>query len=144
MSEGDKKFVDMHGIKKGSFMIVDGVACKVTDIQMSRPGKHGHAKARVTAVGITDGKKKIFVKPADARVEIPIIDKRQAQILSIRTETKTFEGKETVTHIANVMDMDSYETFDIEIPEEFVDKIAEGVQILYWDVMGNKMMQRLV
>ncbi|PIO00538.1 translation initiation factor IF-5A [archaeon CG10_big_fil_rev_8_21_14_0_10_43_11] len=142
-NEGEKRHVELHSIKKGSFMIVEGATCRVTDIQMSRPGKHGHAKARVTAVGIIDGKKRVFVKPGDARVEVPIIGKKQAQVLNVRQETKTIDGKVEITHIANVMDLESYETFDMTIPDELVDKVTEGTQVLYWEVMGSKLMQRI-
>ena len=60
----EKKIVGMHSLKTGSYVLVDGVACRVVNIQTSRPGKHGHAKMRVDAVGLLDSKKRIFVKPA--------------------------------------------------------------------------------
>jgi translation initiation factor 5A len=133
----------MHSIKKGSYIVVEGAPCRVTDIQMSAPGKHGHAKARVTAVGILDNKKRVFVKPGDAKVDVPIINKRQAQVISIKTNTQTIDGKTITEHVANVMDLESYETFDMEIPEELVNKVVEGSQVLYWEVMGKKIMQRI-
>lgn len=143
--EGDKRFAELHSIKKGSYIIVDGQACKVSDVQTSKTGKHGHAKARITAVGIVDGKKRVFVKPGDSRAEVPVIGKKSAQVLSIKTQTTTTEeGKETTVYTASVMDMDSYETFEMDIPDEIVDKVQEGSQVLYWDVMGKKLMQRLM
>ena len=42
------------------------------------------------------------------------------------------------------MDLENYETFEIEIPEELVDKVEEGVQVLYWEVLGKKIMKRLL
>ncbi|MCK5107568.1 MAG: translation initiation factor IF-5A, partial [Nanoarchaeota archaeon] len=48
------KPVCVSTIKKGSTVVIDGRACKVTDIQVSRPGKHGHAKVRMTGVGLID------------------------------------------------------------------------------------------
>ena len=41
------------------------------------------------------------------------------------------------------MDMDSYETFDIEIPEELKDDVAEGKEVLYWTLMGTKIMKQV-
>jgi len=135
--------VGMHSIKKGSYIVVDDVPCRITDIQTSAPGKHGHAKARVTAVGLLDDKKRVFVKPGDAKIDVPIINKRQAQVMSTKADSKTIDGKTTTTHTANVMDLESYETFDINIPDELLEKVVEGAQIMYWEVMGEKIMQRV-
>ena len=61
--EGEVKKADAGSMKPGSYIIMDSAACKVVDIQISRPGKHGHAKARIEAVGILDGKKKVIAIP---------------------------------------------------------------------------------
>ncbi len=37
-------------LQRGSYVIIDGVASKVSGTQTSRPGKHGHAKVRLEAV----------------------------------------------------------------------------------------------
>ncbi|MEM4336679.1 MAG: translation initiation factor IF-5A, partial [Candidatus Woesearchaeota archaeon] len=79
---GETKVVDVSTIQKGSYMVIDGEACKVTNVQVSRPGKHGHAKFRIEAVGLIDGKKRDVVMPHQS-VEVPIIEKRTAQVLSI-------------------------------------------------------------
>ena len=38
----------MKEIKVGRFVLIDGVPCKVVNIETSAPGKHGAAKMRVT------------------------------------------------------------------------------------------------
>lgn len=116
-------------IKKGDCVIIDGVACKVSSIQVSRPGKHGHAKVRLEAVGLINQKKRVVVMPGHDNIDVPIIEKMTAQVLSVSDNT------------ANVMDNESYETFDLEIPEELKDKVIEGVNVLYWNVMGEKVMK---
>jgi len=125
------KLVSASHLSKGSYLLCDGVACKVSDIQVSRPGKHGHAKLRITAVSLTDGKKKVVVMPGHDNVEVPIIEKKNAQVLSISGDT------------ANVMDNETYETFDLKIPEELKADVKEGAVILYWDMMGNKVMKQV-
>jgi len=55
----------------------------VTDTQTSRPGKHGHAKVRLTGVGLFDEKKRVIVMPGHDNVEVPMVDKRTAQVLSL-------------------------------------------------------------
>ena len=125
------KQVEVTTLKKGNYIIMDGAACIVKDTQTSRPGKHGHAKVRIEAVGIMDGKKRQEVMPGHDKVEVPIIDKLNAQILSVSGDS------------ANVMDMESYETFDMEIPEELKDKVNEGTVVLYWDILGERVMKQI-
>ena len=125
-----KKFVTATSVQKGSYVIIEDAPCKVTDVQISRPGKHGHAKVRLSAVGLIDGKKRIIVMPGHDNVEVPIIEKKNAQVLSISN------------NIANVMDVETYETFDLEIPEELKD-VKEGDIIVYWNMMGNKIMKQI-
>ncbi|MDK2849982.1 MAG: translation initiation factor [Candidatus Woesearchaeota archaeon] len=125
------KPVSIGSLKVGSFVVIDGEACKVVDIQVSRPGKHGHAKVRLTGVGLLDGKKRVIVAPGHDNVDVPIIDKKNAQVLSI------------AGNVATVMDMESYETFELEIPEELKDSCVEGSVVLYWDVLGEKVMKQI-
>ena len=117
--------------KKGSYIVIDGVACRTTDTQVSRPGKHGHAKVRLTAVGIFDAKKRIIMLPGHDNVEVPIIAKKSAQILSITGKT------------ASVMDTESYETFDLAINDDVDGEPTEGCNILYWEVLGEKVMKQV-
>ena len=83
-------------LKKGSYIVIDDVACKVVDVSVSRPGKHGHAKVNLMATGLIDGKKRNMVAPGHDHVDVPIIDKRTAQVLSISGDK------------ANVMDIETY------------------------------------
>ncbi|MFC1648169.1 translation initiation factor IF-5A [Nanoarchaeota archaeon] len=118
-------------IKKGDTIVMDGAACTVTSLQSSKAGKHGHSKVRVEGVGMVDGKKRQAVMPSSHDVEVPIVDKRNAQILSVSGNS------------ANVMDMESYETFDIKIPSELQGKVAEGQTVLYWIILGEKILKQV-
>ena len=68
------KIQSVGSLQKGSYVILEGAACKVADMQISRPGKHGHAKVRLTAVGLVDGKKRIVVMPGHDNVDVPIVE----------------------------------------------------------------------
>lgn len=127
---GDKKHVATSSLKKGSYILVDDIASVVTDISISRPGKHGHAKANIMAAGMIDGKKRNMVT-GDHEVEAPIINKKNAQVLNV-----------TGDH-ANVMDSESYETFDMAIPEELQGKVSEGAVVVYWEIMYDKVMKQI-
>jgi len=125
------KNVSIISLQKGNYVVIDGVASKVVDTQTSRPGKHGHAKVRLSAVGLLDGKKRVIVRPGHDKIEAPIIDKKTAQVLSV-------DGK-----MANVMDAETYETFDLEIPEELKDTCVPGCNVLYWVILKDKVMKQV-
>ena len=127
----EKKLVTVGTLKKGDTVIIDDAACKISDLATSRPGKHGHAKVNLTAVGILDDKKRNIVLPGHDKIEVPIIEKKSAQVLSISG------------HKANVMDTETFETFDMEIPQELQGQVKDGVEILYWDLMGIKVMKQV-
>lgn len=120
------EFEPVHDVRVGKFILINGAPCKVTEVNRSAPGKHGHAKFRITAVNLFDGKKKVLVMSGSGKIEVPFIDKRSAQALSVSGNT------------CNAMDMQNYETFDIEIPEDLQGKINDGDQFLYWIVMNKK------
>jgi len=125
------KMASVGSLQKGSYVVIEGAACKVADTQVSRPGKHGHAKVRMTAVGLVDNKKRIVVMPGHDNVEVPIVEKKTAQVLSIQGDK------------ANVMDSENFETFDLEIPEELRGQVAEGANVLYWVILNDKVMKQV-
>lgn len=127
----DKKLVNAGSLKPGSYVIFDNVACVVKDIQTSKTGKHGHAKARIEAISIVGNRKIIKVMPTHDNVEVPIIDKETAQVLSVHED------------MATVMDMKTYETFDLKIPDEMKEEVKEGVQVLYWIILGDKVIKQV-
>lgn len=128
---GEVRQIDALEAKPGRYVIFDGFACIVKNVEISKPGKHGHAKCRIEAIAIKDSKKIIKVMPGHDKVESPIIEKKIAQILSV------------VGNKANVMDMESFETFDMIIPDELKAKVFEGVQVTYWIVLDEKLMQEI-
>jgi len=106
--------------KPGSYLMIDGEPCRVTSFIKSKPGKHGAAKVRLEGAGLFDNKKRVLMKPADSNVNIPVIEKKKAQVLSVSGD------------IAQLMDLDSYETFDASVPEDLKGKLDSGVEVIYW------------
>ncbi|MCP3685608.1 MAG: translation initiation factor IF-5A [bacterium] len=125
------KPVSVSTLKVGSYVVIEGAACRIANIQVSRPGKHGHAKMRMEGVGVLDEKKRIIVMPGHDNIDVPIIEKKTAQVLSVSGDT------------ANLMDSESYETFDLAIPEELKDSCVEGVNVVYWQVLADKVMKQI-
>ncbi len=125
------KQVQVTTLKPGRYIVIDDIACKVTKIDTSKPGKHGHAKCRVEAVGLIRGEKKVVVLPGHEKVDSPLIEKKSAQVLSIHGD------------IVNVMDEENFETFDIKIPEELDGKVEPGTKVLYWIVLDEKVLKEI-
>ena len=125
------KTISANNVQKGTSIILEGVPCKVVDVEISKPGKHGHSKVRISAVGLIDEKKRIVVMPGHDNVDVPIIEKKTAQVLSIQND------------MANVMDSETYETFDLKIPEELKGQVVEGCSVLYWQILDDKVMKQL-
>jgi len=117
---GETKLEEIKKCRPGTYVLIDGEPCVVTSLSVSKPGKHGEAKARIEAVGIFDNVKRSLVKPGDYRIEIPIIEKKSAQVLSISGGT------------AQVMDLENYEVYETPVPEEMKEKLEEGREVLIW------------
>ena len=122
------------GAKPGTTILWDGVPCVVRSNDISKTGKHGHAKCRMEVVGIFDGKKRIGVIPGDEKIEVPLIEKKRAQILNVNYETKN----------VNIMDLDSFETLDLPYSEDLKDQLAPEKQVEYWDVEGQKVIMKVL
>jgi len=133
-----KKSIDVHDLKKGRYMLIDDKPCAVVKIERSAPGKHGHAKFRITGVGVLDDKKRVIIKPGGAKIEVPIIDKRNAQVLNLMQKVFDSDGNEIGTTV-QIMDLETYETTEIVVPKEEAEKAVPGGTILYWVVMGEKL-----
>jgi translation initiation factor 5A len=125
------KVVEVKTLKVGKYVVLDGEASKIVSIQTSSPGKHGAAKARVDAIGIFDNQKRGLVKPVDAKIEVPVIDKRTAQVLAIM-------GSDI-----QLMDLETYETFEVPIPDDMRNDLIEGAEVGYIVAMGNKKLMRV-
>ncbi len=127
----DKKVTNAGSLKAGNYVIFDGAPCVVKNIDLSKTGKHGSMKCRIEAIGLIDNQKRIKIYPSSDRVEVPILEKKDAQVLSVHE------------NIANVMDLESFETFDIDIPEELKNQVNEGNQVIYWTVMDKKILKQV-
>ena len=127
----DKKVTNAGSLKPGNYVIFDDVPCVVRNIDLSKTGKHGSMKCRIETIDLIDNQKRIKIYPSSDKVDVPIIEKKDAQVLSIHDNK------------ANVMDMGSYETFDIIIPEELNDKVKEGSQVVYWIIIDQKVIKQV-
>ena len=115
---GGKKFASVGSLKPGSYVLIDGAVCQVKGFDKSKPGKHGSAKARITAFNIFTGQKKNLLKPTSAEVEVPIIKRSSAQVVAVMGES------------IQIMDAESYETMDLPKPKD-ITGLASGTEVEY-------------
>ena len=124
MAEMEVKFEKAGRVKKGQWILIDGAVCKVLDVQVSSPGKHGSAKVRITAVGVFDGQKRQLLRPSDAEVEVPVMHRKRGQVLAVMGDT------------VQVMDLNDYNTFEVPlsaVDDEIRDKLESGAEIEYME-----------
>jgi translation initiation factor 5A len=125
-----KELAEVRELKVNRYVIIDEEPCKIVSISMSKPGKHGEAKARIEAIGIFDERKRSIVHPVTHKVHVPMIDKRNAQVLALMGDQ------------VQLMDLETYATFEIPIPEEFKDKLEPGKEVQYLEALGKKKITR--
>ncbi len=123
------KIISATEAKPGTNIIIDGEAYTVKKNDISKTGKHGASKCRIEAVGIISDQKKILAVPGHERFEVPMIDKRKGQVLSVGDK-------------ASVMDIESFETLEMDVPEELKAEVESGSTVEYWDVEGRKVIKR--
>ena len=87
---------------------------------------------RITAIGIFDGQKKVLLKPSGGDVEVPVITKRKAQVVSVTDAN------------VQLMDAETYEMYEIPIPEELRGKVIAGGEVEVMEAMGRKALSRVL
>jgi len=126
------KLINATEARSGTTIMVDGEAYTVRSNDISKSGKHGASKCRIEAIGIFDGKKKVIAVPGHERFEVPLVEKKKGQVLNVGETT------------ASVMDLESFETMDIDFPSEIKEELAPEKQVEYWEVEGRKAIRRIL
>jgi len=126
-----KQVSEVRQLKVNRYIIIDDEPCKIVSITTSKPGKHGEAKARIEAIGVFDAQKRSVVHPVRHKVQVPIIDKRTAQVVAL------------MGNQVQLMDMDTYETFEMNIPEDLKGQLNAGEEIQYLSALGKMKITRV-
>ncbi|MDM7274803.1 MAG: translation initiation factor IF-5A [Thermoprotei archaeon] len=127
-------YATLGDLKKGSYIVIDGEPCRIVEYSTAKTGKHGSAKAHVTAISVFTGQKKTLVAPVDARVQVPVIEKKVGQVIA------------DLGGSVQLMDMETFETFEVEKPveePELASALKPGVSVEYWIIMGKVKIVRL-
>jgi len=97
---------EVRELDEGSYVMIDDTPCKITAYSTAKPGKHGSAKARIDAKGVFDDQKRSLSQPVDAKVWVPIIQRKQGQVIDVRDDE------------IQVMDLDTYDNFVMKATED--------------------------
>lgn len=117
------KQVEVGSVREGGYILVDEEPCEVKKVNKSSPGKHGAAKYKIRAEGVFDGQTRNMVKKGGSKMLSPNIEKKVGQVVSISGD------------IAQIMDMDTYQTEEMKLPEDL--DISEGEEIMFWNIEGR-------
>ncbi len=111
---------EVRDLQEGTYVMMDDAPCKITSYSTAKPGKHGSAKARIEGEGVFDGKKRSLSQPVDAKIWVPIIERKQGQVVSVDGD------------VAQVMDLSTYETISMRIPDD--ESLAPDDEIEYLEM----------
>jgi len=111
-------------LQEGSYVMMDGSPCKINSYSTAKPGKHGSAKARIEGKGVFDAKKRSLSQPVDAKVWVPIVERKGGQVVSVSGDD------------AQIMDLDTYETFTMRVPEG--ESLSPDDEIEYLEYEGQR------
>ena len=132
------KPADLGSLKIGSYILLPvgdqptGEPCRISEYDTSKPGKHGAAKARIVGVGVFDNQKRPHVGPVSMQVHVPLIDKRDGQVISMNGD------------VIQLMDSQTFETIDVtQVDDEVQGKIENGQNVEYWQVMDRTKIMRI-
>lgn len=126
--------IDVGSIREGSYIMIDGEPCKVVEVEKSKTGKHGSAKARIIGISVFDGSKHTFVAPVSQKIDAPIIEKSIAQVLSILHDT------------IQLMDLSTFKTYEIPklcIEQEITNKLTPGSEVEVWNFASRMKIMRV-
>jgi len=123
---------EVRELRAGAYIVIDDEPCRIVEMSVSKPGKHGDAKARIVAIGLFDGQKRSIVTPVKEKVKVPIVDKRQGQVIAVMGNT------------VQIMDLETYETFEMPMPDdpEMAQRIQPGKEVQYIVSMGKMKITR--
>ena len=127
------KVINATEVRPGTVIMVDNQPFAAKSNDVSKTGKHGASKCRIEAVNIFTGKKKVIAVPGHERFDVPLVEKKKAQVLSVNSDAGT----------ASVMDLESYETLDLPYHEDIKEKITPEKQVDYWDVEGKRVIMKV-
>lgn len=105
--------VSAGNLKKGHHVCINGFPCKITEITTSKTGKHGHAKANITAVDIFTDKKYEEVSPTSHSLPVPNVKTLSYDLIDIAEKPDDNDK-----YVVSLMDNEGETREDLNLPDD--------------------------
>ncbi|MEZ3144350.1 translation initiation factor IF-5A [Halobaculum sp. MBLA0143] len=112
---------EVRELQEGSYLMMEDSPCEIDGYSTAKPGKHGSAKARIEGKGVFDGKKRTLSQPVDAKVWVPIIERKKGQVVSVADDE------------VQVMDLETYDTFTMLAPDDGEFEADQNIEFLEYE-----------
>lgn len=86
--EENIKFIGVNELRIGGHILINDGACVIINITTSKTGKHGSAKAHITAKNIFTDKRVEVLHSTSEMVKVPIVTKSNYTLLNIFDEVE--------------------------------------------------------
>jgi len=120
-----KEQKEVRDLREGAYAMMNDAPCKITSYSTAKPGKHGSAKARIEGRGVFDDKKRSLSQPVDAKIWVPVIERKQGQVVSVESAA-----------VAQVMDLETYQTITMQVPGQVT--LSPDDEIEYLEFEGQR------
>lgn len=121
-----RQMTEAGKLKEGRLIMIDGEPCHIVQFSISPPGKHEQVNATIKAIGLFDCQRHSVIHRVSTKIEVPIIKRGNAEVLAI------------VANTAQLMDLTTYETFQLPISLNLRGDVREGGEIGYIQVLGRR------
>jgi translation elongation factor P/translation initiation factor 5A len=112
-------------VERGKYIEYKREILQVIRKEVMSCGKHSHSKLHFTVCKLDGSSEKEIVLSHNDPVEIIDIMKRQATLIS--------KGE----LVSQIMDRDSYETFDARCERDLLNDLIEGEEVIYINYNGD-------
>ncbi|MES1909169.1 MAG: hypothetical protein MHM6MM_001959 [Cercozoa sp. M6MM] len=131
--------IQAHDLKNGQWVIADksGLPGIVSDVKMSKTGKHGHAKFTYRVKVTFSGKSESSMHPGGDRLTRPVMDKEEYEVINYEDGEVTLitdEGEEKVMPLDEEGEVGQKVKEDFDNGEVVIVTVLVGPQVLGDDV----------
>jgi translation initiation factor 5A len=126
-----RRMTEVGKLKEGRLIMIDDEPCRIVGFSTSPLGKYGYANAKISAIGLFDSQRRSIIHPTSAKIEVPIIERGIAKVLAI------------VANNAQLMDLTTYEIFELPISLNLRGDVREGGMVEHIQVLGRRKIEQV-
>ena len=124
-TDGKIIYAPALSVKKDDYLMIKGFPCKITDVAISKTGKHGGCKCHFVGNDIFTNKKYVALHGSGDSLEVPIITKKEYKLCDI---TKEEDKNGDTVFECSLMDSNGILTAMTLRDAELASKILEAIE----------------